>query len=398
MKKLLILGAGVYQVPLIITAKKMGIYTIVVSYRGDYPGFSIADKVYYTDTTDTDEVLTIAQKEKIDGITTAGSDVAMLSVGKVVSSMNLFGPSWESVQLVTNKQKMKEAFMKHGVRTAKWQICTNIKEARLIYEQLSSLDQESRVVFKAVDSSGSRGIVIVSKTDEIESAYQQVMEITKESYFIIEQFLFGIEFGAQALIHNNEIIYFIPHGDILYKTDSATVPIGHYLPCDISEEVTQDAKNQLLNTIRATGINNCAVNVDYILCNNKVYMLEIGARAGATCLPELIECYSGISYYKAIIKLAFGTKPHIVESAKQPCAAKLLYSNQTGTVKSIELNLIESEELYELKLDIESNDKVRKFSVGPDRIGHIVVKGQTADDAKSTMEKLINKIEIKIKE
>ena len=47
MKKLLILGAGTYQVPLIKTARRLGIYTIVSSIHGNYPGFELADKVYY---------------------------------------------------------------------------------------------------------------------------------------------------------------------------------------------------------------------------------------------------------------------------------------------------------------------------------------------------------------
>ena len=45
-QKIMILGASVYQVPLILTARKMGLYTIVASIPGDYPGFALADKVY----------------------------------------------------------------------------------------------------------------------------------------------------------------------------------------------------------------------------------------------------------------------------------------------------------------------------------------------------------------
>ena len=38
MKKIMILGAGIYQVPLIRAAKEMGFFVIVVSIKGDYPG------------------------------------------------------------------------------------------------------------------------------------------------------------------------------------------------------------------------------------------------------------------------------------------------------------------------------------------------------------------------
>ena len=65
MKKLMIMGAGIYQVPLIKKTKEMGIYTIVVSIPGNYPGFALADKVYYENTVDYDKVLELAKRERM---------------------------------------------------------------------------------------------------------------------------------------------------------------------------------------------------------------------------------------------------------------------------------------------------------------------------------------------
>lgn len=66
MKKILILGAGVYQVPLIKTAKRLGIQSVVCSIPGNYPGFGLADKMYYENTTDHEKILEIAREEKVD--------------------------------------------------------------------------------------------------------------------------------------------------------------------------------------------------------------------------------------------------------------------------------------------------------------------------------------------
>ena len=63
-KKLLILGAGVYQVPLILKAKEMGLYTIAASYAGPYPGLAIADEVWEIDTTDYHHLLQKAQPDR----------------------------------------------------------------------------------------------------------------------------------------------------------------------------------------------------------------------------------------------------------------------------------------------------------------------------------------------
>ena len=57
--------------------------TIVTSIKGNYPGFAIADKVYYENTVDYDAILDLARREKVDGVVTAGTDVAVPTIGKV---------------------------------------------------------------------------------------------------------------------------------------------------------------------------------------------------------------------------------------------------------------------------------------------------------------------------
>ena len=117
MRKLMILGAGTYQVPLIQKAKEMGLFTIVVSCPGPYPGFSFADKVYLVDTTDRERILSIAKFENIDGICTSGTDVAVRSLGFVCETLGLCGLSYSSSVLATDKSKMKQAFIQGGVST-----------------------------------------------------------------------------------------------------------------------------------------------------------------------------------------------------------------------------------------------------------------------------------------
>ncbi len=77
MKKLMILGASVLQIPAILEAKKMGLYVIAVDMNPNAEGFSYADKKLVVSTTDTEKVLEEAKKNKIDGIITIASDRPM---------------------------------------------------------------------------------------------------------------------------------------------------------------------------------------------------------------------------------------------------------------------------------------------------------------------------------
>ena len=107
MKKLMIMGAGIYQVPLIKVAKEMGIYTIAVSIPGKYPGFAYADEVLHINTVDAEAVLEAAKKEQIDGICTAGTDVAVMTIGRVNDALGLCGISYEAAKIACDKVSMK---------------------------------------------------------------------------------------------------------------------------------------------------------------------------------------------------------------------------------------------------------------------------------------------------
>lgn len=76
-KKIMILGAGVYQVPLIKKAKNMGLVAVVVSPKGNYPGISLADIWLDIDTTDIDRIVEAAREHGVSGITTTGTDVCV---------------------------------------------------------------------------------------------------------------------------------------------------------------------------------------------------------------------------------------------------------------------------------------------------------------------------------
>ena len=94
-KTILILGAGVYQVPAIEKAKQLGFKTIVLSYDVEnYPGSTIADIALDIDTKDITNVVKVAKEYGVQGVFTTGTDVALPALGKVNDELGLIGPSY----------------------------------------------------------------------------------------------------------------------------------------------------------------------------------------------------------------------------------------------------------------------------------------------------------------
>lgn len=390
-KKVLILGAGVYQVPLIKKAKKLGFYTIVTSKAGEYPGFSFADKAYFEDIINYEAILEIARAEEIDGIVTAGTDVAIITIGRVCDALGLKGLSFETAKIACNKFLMKSKYKEFGVRTAKF------RKVPFDLDAIKNMTKELRLplIFKVVDSSGSRGIIRVNTADEFEHALEYVKSATKQDYFIAEEFLEGTEFGAQAFVYNGKIQFILPHGDYVFVGDTG-VPIGHYAPYEVDDDLRNDIETQLGKAVEAMRLDNCAINADLILVDGKVYVLELGGRSGATCLAELTSIYYGFDYYEKILRVSVGENVDFSSGKKTPSACMLLTSEKSGTIKSQKNNNKDTDDILEVQFDHKVGDIVYKFKVGPDRIGHVITKGDTLSQAVLTLNEALTNIKIEV--
>jgi biotin carboxylase len=382
MKKIMILGAGVSQVPLIRKAKDMSLYVIVVSRAGSYPGLEIADRVYFVDTKDAEQVTLIASTEKVDGICTTGTDVAVRTLGYAVSTLGLTGVSREGAALCTDKLQMKKALKEHGIQSADYIVVRGKQEAYAAYGKLTG-----SVMFKAIDGGASKGIVRVDHEEQIDYAYNEVMKWTNQSEIIVEQFIEGEEFGAQAFVYEDHITFILPHGDMVFQGD-AGVPIGHYVPYMLPNRIMEDINETILSCVKALQLNNCAINADFMLSDNKVYVLEIGARAGATCLPELVSTYYGIDYYEQMIRASLGQKLNFKPVQYQPCACELLISSTSGRITHIESRNQQHPDIIDISFDNREGDFISKFKVGTDRIGQMIVKGRTLEETMQRLEQV----------
>jgi len=385
MRKLMILGAGIYQVPLILQAKKMGLYTVAVSRPGNYPGFAIADKIYELDTTDCEKVLAAAIRENIRGICTAGTDVAVKTVGYVCTRMGLSGLSEAAAEIVTNKAKMKEAFQKGGVSAAESQKIHTLQEAKQAAKELGF-----PVVIKAVDKSGSRGVIKTTVPEHLEEAYDQAMQETDLDYLLIEEFIEGVEIGVDAYVDHQEIRLLLPHDKFIYRVKGKTIPIGHQFPYPCSEKLSDEIQKQMKLAIRATGLQNCPVNADIFVNGEQAWVIEIGGRSGATCIPELISMHCGFNYYEQIIRGALGEISDFTEHSHNSCMAELLFSKKNGMITGINQEEIRALQKNGIGIQIDNpvGTRIEKFENGTNRIGHVIAPM----DQKREFDKILKKI------
>lgn len=390
-KRLLINGAGRGNLGLMKAAKKLGVYTIVTGQAG--PCLALADKTYPdVHPGHPEEVLTVAQSEHIDGAAITCNDMGLESVGRCCDVMHLQGLSEEVARCAANKLLMKEKLVKAGVRTANFKLIYSLEELKAAASELTF-----PVIVKATDLQGSRGICIVREPKQLESAFSEVMSLTHKDFCIVEEFVEGVEFGAQAFVYQGDVLFVLPHGDetVMCKT---AVPVGHYVPYEMSEGLSKDVDVQARKAIAALGLDNCAVNIDFIAKGDRAYIIELTGRGGANGLTDIVGKHFGLDYYEMIVTMALGGDPRELFSKRleSPRAAvsKMLTSDKTGIAKSIDIPALPD---TDITMFIEPGSEVRAFTNSNDDIGQIIVSGIDLADCNQKINEALKALSIEYK-
>ena len=387
----MILGASYSQLPLYEAARQLGVSTVAASTPGDWPGFAVADESVYADITSPEAILKAAQEKEIDGIATCCLDAGVRALGYTCEQMGLIGPSAKSADISNDKFKMKEAFMAGGVRCARHICIHSLEELEEALEKL-----EFPVVLKAVDLMGSRGIFRCNTREETFFYYNKTMEATRKDYCLVEEFIEGQVLGCEAMIQNGRLLYCLPNNIEAFQSYVPT-PIGHSVPYKKQNELGREEEDQVKLAIRATGLDNCPVNCDLIEKNGKIYVIEITGRAGGTCLPEMVSIYYGINYYEAIVRLALGMDVQEMFRDKISGTANLsrtLLSDKDGIVKAIHNANKPAADIVDLSFNIVPGDEVHHYTNGRDRLGQVILRGESLAACEKRLEEILSKINI----
>ena len=162
MKKLMVIGASVLQVPAIKRAKELGFEVAVADYDKNAAGIQFADKFYNVSTIDAEGVTEAARDFGADGIMTLASDMPMRSVARAGKELGLAAVSEETAVNATDKGEMIKCFKKHNVPSPWYYIASTKEDFEAILEKV-----EYPCIMKPLDNSGSRGIILAHSEKEL---------------------------------------------------------------------------------------------------------------------------------------------------------------------------------------------------------------------------------------
>ena len=398
MKKILILGAGVGQIPLIKRAKSKGLYTVVVSPNGDYPGFEYADVVLHCDVSNQSEVLDYAKKQCINAIATDQTDISAATVDYVARELKLPRIDCESIENFRDKSLMRLICNKYGLPTIPFCIANTVDDfdqLDLIFQNLSA----SKVIVKPVDSQGSRGINVVDSIQDLSKAFLYAQKYSKSSNVIIEKYIDGREVEVNSVIYDGHLVNSII-GDV-YKFESLDTFSSYErkYPSELNDNILEKLRDINLRTAVALGLKTGWTHGEYIITDTgEIYLLEIGARGGGNFVgSDILRIMQGMSSDEMALRTALGDMVFYDEICENYdfCALKSFYL-PCGVISSIEIDwefinkdYIVCHPLNKIKLGsatVNNIDKTTRYT--------IIVNTKTRDELNNILQSLPDHINI----
>ena len=391
-KKIMIIGAGILQLPAIIRAKELGYEVLSVDINQNALGFKYADIKCIVSTNDIEGILKEAEKLKPDGVMTLATDMPVRSVAAVGEKLNLNTIDKATAIKVTDKSEMRKALKDKNIPIPNFFVVDNYND------YISAIKNfKGSFIVKPSDSSGSRGVFLVEETSQVDEAYKHSSQNAKNGKILLEEYMIGPEVSVETFSINGTV-------NIIAITDKKTtgaphfVELRHNIPSLLDKEILIEIENVAIKAIESIGIKNGPSHTEIIVTEEGPKIVEIGARLGGDNITTyLVPLSYGISMVDLNIKYALNEKVKIKKTLDRASCIQFLSAN-TGKIKQIfgveEAKNINGVKVVEINKQI--GDVITEIESSLDRVGYVISQADNSIEAKEICEEACKKLNIEI--
>lgn len=398
------LGGSLYQTYAIKEAKRLGYYVVTADYLPTNPGHRFADEYHNVSTTDKEAILQLASELKVDGIVAYASDPAAPTAAYVCEKLGLPTSPYKSVEILSNKDLFRSFLLKHNFNCPHAMGFTNYKDA---LKNISHFKMP--VMVKPVDSSGSKGINKMSNTSDLRTYVEEALQYSRSKRFLIEEFIpkKGHQISGDAFSINGELVFHCLGNEFYDPTcDKDFAPLGECWPFQMDHKYIIDVEEQLQRLFTLLNMQSGSYNIEAIVGeDDKVYLLEVGARSGGSLIPQVIEYATGLNMVTWCIKAAVGDEidTSILKGKKElpirGCWSNyMVHSNVTGKFKNIVFDKqLKQSHIVDFIHNLKDGDDVHRFRGAQDCIGELILKYDNLEQMFDVIKNMDKNIQIEVK-
>lgn len=321
--KIVIIGAGQFQNPLILKAKELGYETHVFAWRSGDIGEKTADYFYPISIVEKERILKTCRMIQPVAVVSIASDLAVQTVNYLARELGLNCNCKESDVITTNKYFMRKALKEQGIETPDF----------IRIGQMHQIHQIERMrmplIIKPTDRSGSRGVYKVERREYVRQAVENACQESFAGECIVEEFIEGDEYSCECISFggNHHVLAFTRK----FTTGAPHyIERGHFESLNVLAGMQRTIKEEIFTALGALKISDSASHCEFKIDGDKVRIIEIGARMGGDFIgSHLVKYSTGYDFLRMVIDVARGQQP-IIERIRQanPIMVRFLLNDE----------------------------------------------------------------------
>ncbi len=396
MENILIIGAGVFQMPLIEAASKEYNVLLAAPVIGEKYKPYISEE-FITDVRDEEKILRYAKEKHIAGVITDQTDIAVRSVAYVAEKLGLPGIGYETSCLFTDKALQRKKMKELGIKLLPNKEVKNADEAIDFYRTIGK-----SVIIKPVDNQGSRGVVRCDSENDIRNKFDDSIKWSRHQEVIVEQCATGREFVVEGIAANYQFEN-LNCGDTLYfNIPDAYAAKTRIFPTTADQDLEKRVLDLNKKIITGFGLKQGITHSEFIMEGDDIYLIETAARGGGVFISsDLISLSTGLKTEQFLLEIATGKRNSLpdFQHNKQSCGYMAFYvpdgeiTEVQGLDTVLSYDFVHRNQLDEIytgrKFSGGQNDKTTRVA--------IIVSGETRKQVEDRMDLIRDTLRVTVR-
>ena len=300
-KRLLILGGGHAEIPLIQAAQALGWYVITTGNDRKGLGHPYADRNVFADFSDKDAMLELARAEGVQAICSGCNDFALLSTVYVCEKLGLPGHDSYATSLeIHHKDKYRALATRLSIPTPRALVIKKGDDFDAAIAQLSF-----PIIVNPVDLTGGKGIHRAANADEAREAYKDACNRTRQDHIVVEEFVQGTNHGFSAMLVKGKVAFAFADNEQYYI--NKYMVSGANTPGTSGSETLAKLRDYSERIARELNLVDGILHIQYIeKPDGTPVIIEICRRAPGDLYIKFVKYATGIDYPRFIVMAETG--------------------------------------------------------------------------------------------
>lgn len=393
--KILTLAGGYDQIALIEELKARGHQVLLADYLENPVAKPYADYHHRISTLDEEAVFSLAKREKVDLVTTACTDQALLTAANVSERLGLpFYLSSRKALEITDKRYMKDKMAANGIPTAKYVVF----EDRGTWK--SHIEEAGRfpLVVKPCDCNSSKGVTRVNTEKELADGVERAFDLSRSGKVIAEEFVEGEEISIDAWIdgEGEKILSVTGTSKMRENADGFTIYQSKY-PFRGMEGIRGQLE-AIVKKIAATfELSHCPLLVQALVRGDEVSVIEFSARMGGGTKYKLIEYVSGIPIMEKYVDRILGDSAQVLHPtwSEKKMELNYVYAYNGTVTKVTGLEELKEQGFIKEFFQYQSvGSVIRKRTTSSDRVFGFLLAEEDEETLRKTRKYVLDRVDV----